>query len=75
MKKKGQVILETALSLVAIVIFLVGIIRVWAWFTNQFGDRWSSYNTGRVRAGQVGTYATGGIVPADGYSSLPLNLF
>lgn len=69
--RKSQVVLETALVLVALVIFMVGIIRVWAWFVNTYTGRWNSYNRSRTSAAQ-----SSGFVP-DGYDKVTnrLNLF
>jgi len=74
LKKRAQVVLETALVLVALAILLVGIMRIWAWFARQYTDRWSGYNSTRVDAGQVATYEAGGFV-SDGYNKSDLNLF
>lgn len=70
MRRKAQIVLETALVLVAVTIFLVGIMRVWAWFVEQYKDRWQSYHSNRVTAGRLGS----GFVP-DGYTKEKLNLF
>jgi hypothetical protein len=74
MKRKGQVVLDTALALVAVAIFLVGIVRIWAWFGRTLKDRWASYDSSRYIAGRIDTYKNGGFVP-DGYVKQDLNLF
>lgn len=63
MNKKAQVVLETALVIITIVILLVGIMRIWAWFVNTYTGRWEMYNQKRVEAGQP----TAGFIP-DGYN-------
>lgn len=75
-KAKAQVILETALVLIAVAIFILGIMRVWSWFARQYRDRWQAYNSGRLAAGKVNTYsaAGSGFVPGN-YTKETLNLF
>lgn len=74
MNKKAQIVLETGLVIVAVVILLVGIMRLWAWFVDTFSGRWESYNKNRVQAGTASTYSPGGFVP-DNYEKEDLNLF
>jgi|GEM_PF-4992021 len=57
-KRNGQASLEASVALVAIIILLAGIIRIWFWANNQIVERQISFNAGRVFAG----------TSSDGYS-------
>jgi len=75
MKRKGQVVLETALVIVAMAILVIGVMRIWAWFINQYSGRWQSYNQTRLQAGQRSTYEPASQFIPDGYTKEKLNLF
>jgi hypothetical protein len=75
MKIKAQVVLETALVLIAATIFLVGTIKIWAWFGRQYVGRWSAYERTRVTAGKVTTYSNPSNFIGDRYNKEKLNLF
>lgn len=74
MKKRGQIVLESALVLISMTVLLVLVARTWIWFGRQFGQRWSAYNGGRLTAGKLDTYKGGGYVPI-GYSRNNLEIF
>lgn len=48
---KGQVILETSLVFICMVLLLAGIINIWLWANKQIVERQTRYNAGRVSAG------------------------
>lgn len=75
MRRKAQVVLETALVIVAMTIFLVGIMRVWAWFVNSYTGRWQRYNTSRTLSGKRSTYEPASHFVPDGYNKEDLKLF
>lgn len=50
-KMKGQIILETSLVFICMVLLLAGIINIWLWANKQFVERQVQYNIGRVSAG------------------------
>ncbi len=50
-KGKGQVMLETSLVFVCMVLLLAGIINIWLWANKQIVERQMRYNSGRVDAG------------------------
>ena len=49
--KKGQASLETSLAIVALIILLGGMVKIWFWANNQIVERQISFNAGRVSAG------------------------
>ena len=49
--KKGQGILELAMTLVAITVLLGGVIKIWLWSNNQIVERQMRYNESRIAAG------------------------
>lgn len=49
---KGQVMLETSLVFICLVLLLGGIINIWLWSNKQIVKRQEAYNAGRVNAGQ-----------------------
>jgi len=48
---RGQVILETSLVFICMVLLLAGIINIWLWANKQIVERQGRYNSGRVAAG------------------------
>lgn len=50
-KIKGQVMLETSLVFICMVLLLGGIINIWLWANKQIVERQSRYNASRVAAG------------------------
>lgn len=49
--RKGQGMLETALTLIIAVLLLGGITNIWLWANNQMVKRQMRYNASRVAAG------------------------
>ena len=49
--KKGQGILELAMTLVAITVLLGGVFKIWLWSNNQIVARQVAYNNSRIDAG------------------------
>jgi len=72
MNRKSQVVIETAMVIVVLAIFLIGVTRIWVWFVNTYSDRWRSYDNSRVQAGKISS----DFIP-DGYNKTAnrLNLF
>ncbi len=50
-KIKGQVMLETSLVFICMVLLLGGIINIWLWANKQIVERQLRYNESRVIAG------------------------
>ncbi len=50
-KIKGQVMLETSLVFICMVLLLAGIINIWLWENKQIVERQLRYNASRVAAG------------------------
>ena len=48
---RGQVMLETSLVFICMVLLLAGIINIWLWANKQIVERQSRYNASRVTAG------------------------
>ena len=53
LNKKAQVSLEIAIIFISIVLFLLGVIRIWVWSQSQLIGRQKSFNSTRVEAGTV----------------------
>lgn len=48
---KGQVLLETSLAAIIVVLLLAGIFNIWLWGNKQIVERQGRYNATRVVAG------------------------
>lgn len=53
-KTKGQAVLEVAIVLIVIMVFLFGIVHIWLWANKQFPERQVAYNNSRIIAGTSG---------------------
>jgi hypothetical protein len=51
--KKGQGILELALTFVIVTALVGGIFKIWLWANNQIVERQVAYNKSRVDAGNA----------------------
>jgi len=51
--KQGQVLIETSLFFIAIILLLLMVVRIWVWSNNQVVIRQLAYNNSRVEAGTV----------------------
>ncbi len=55
MKKKGQAILEFALSFIIIAALIAGLLTLWEWSKNNIGARQGAFEGTRVAAGSIGS--------------------
>jgi len=56
-KYKAQAVLETSITFILAVIFILGIIRIGVWANAQLAGRQESFNNTRIKAGTVETEA------------------
>lgn len=48
---QGQILLETSLAIIIVVLLLAGILNIWLWGNKQIVERQGRYNATRVVAG------------------------
>ena len=51
LNKKAQATLEVTLVIIAMVLLLAGITKIWVWGNKQIVNRQMKYNASRVKAG------------------------
>jgi hypothetical protein len=51
--KKSQGVLQFALTFVAVMLFALGITRIWIWFNANYAHHEVAYQMGRQHAGDV----------------------